>query len=232
MGTDDLHRKRRKERQKRLEEIRSIRASTWLIVSQGTETEPNYFNSFADFLKEHGKNEIEVKAIGIGKCPKGLVKKVEYFFEQVDREIGKVKIPYEKVCVVFDKDSFEPEDFNTAIQMGEERNYIVAWSNECFELWFLQHFDYYHVQTGREAYETKLTEILTQKLGQPTKYDKADKKIFEYLMQYGSLKDAIKNANRLLDEFCDEKSHVKKSPATNVVKLIERLMEEAGYDLE
>lgn len=86
--------------------------------------------------------------------------------------IGKVRVPYEKVCVVFDKDSFSKEQFNTAIDMGINKGYIVAWSNECFELWFLEHFNYFCTDLPREEYFKKLGEIISQKSGNKQKYSK------------------------------------------------------------
>ena len=43
MGSDDLFKKRRAERNKRKENIRKQKSSNWLIVCEGKETEPNYF---------------------------------------------------------------------------------------------------------------------------------------------------------------------------------------------
>lgn len=148
------------------------------------------------------------------------------------KNIGKAYIPYEKVCVVFDKDSFGKEQFNTAIQMGINKGYIVAWSNECFELWFLQHFNYFCTDLTREEYFIKLGEIISEKSGNKQKYSKEDPDNFSLLMQYGSLKDAINNSNRLLQESCYERSHANRKPATNVVEIVEMLLKEANCILE
>lgn len=44
MGSDNLFKKRRDERKKRKENIEKQRSSNWLVVCEGVETEPNYFN--------------------------------------------------------------------------------------------------------------------------------------------------------------------------------------------
>ena len=41
MGSDNLFKKRREERKKRVENIKKQKSSNWLIVCEGTETEPN-----------------------------------------------------------------------------------------------------------------------------------------------------------------------------------------------
>ena len=55
MGTDNLLNRRKNERQKRLSKERKLREETWLIVCEGTKTEPNYFSSLI--------NEILVKKV-------------------------------------------------------------------------------------------------------------------------------------------------------------------------
>ena len=51
MGSDDLFKKRRAERNKRKENIRKQKSSNWLIVCEGKETEPNYFEKKYDQFK-------------------------------------------------------------------------------------------------------------------------------------------------------------------------------------
>lgn len=135
------------------------------------------------------------------------------------------------MCVVFDQDSFGKEKFNTAIKMAQTKGYIVAWSNECFELWFLLHFHYYCTDLTRGEYFKKLGEILSDKSGKKQKYQKENSANFEWLMEYGSLKEAIKNSEKLLLQSCHEKSYAKRKPATNVVEIVKLLLEEAKCKL-
>lgn len=44
MGSDDLFKKHRAERRKRKSETRKPKANSYLIVTEGICTEPNYFN--------------------------------------------------------------------------------------------------------------------------------------------------------------------------------------------
>lgn len=61
MGSDDLFKKRRAERNKRKENIRKQKSSNWLIVCEGKETEPNYFEE--KLYRLHKKNMVYYKHI-------------------------------------------------------------------------------------------------------------------------------------------------------------------------
>jgi len=116
--------------------------------------------------------------------------------------------------------------------MGKARGYIVAWSNECFELWFLLHFNYQCTDLTRDEYFEKLSEIISTKSKKKQKYNKEDPNNFELLMEYGSLKNAIRNAERLLQESIGEKSYANKKPATNVVEIVNELLKEAKCSIK
>ena len=55
---------------------------------------------------------------------------------------------YGQVWVVFDKDDYNDEQFDSAI---DNCNYNVAWSNPNFELWLLAHF-----KKGKQIYFKKM----------------------------------------------------------------------------
>ncbi len=67
----------------------------------------------------------------------------------------------------------------------------MAYSNECFELWYILHFHYWNSANPREDYHKRLT----QDIG--SKYQKN-------ISLYHAIKDkqsvAIKNAKKLLSE--------------------------------
>ena len=56
MSNDNLHKRRNDERQRRKTDIKNQRKGTWLIVTEGEKTEPNYFEeAIKDF--NNGLNE-------------------------------------------------------------------------------------------------------------------------------------------------------------------------------
>ena len=66
------------------------RETTWLIVCEGEETERNYFEKLAQYINQNGESSIKVNVIGTGRNTKSLVRKVEDFFEEVDKEYRKI----------------------------------------------------------------------------------------------------------------------------------------------
>ena len=57
MGTDDLFKKRRAERQKRKHEFKSVNTNSFLIVTEGEKTEPLYFKGLFEHFYTCGMAE-------------------------------------------------------------------------------------------------------------------------------------------------------------------------------
>lgn len=115
-----------------------------------------------------------------------LVKSVEDIQNEID-DYKSTTIPYGKIFVVFDKDSFSKELFDEAVKMCENKGYIPLWSNQAIEFWFLLHFNLIDSRMDRTAYATKINEYF-KKSGLNYKYKKNDEKIYIKLCTYGSLK--------------------------------------------
>jgi predicted metalloprotease with PDZ domain len=68
---------------------------------------------------------------------------------------------YDQLWCVFDKDDFNDNDYNAAIQIAEVNNFEVAYSNQSFEYWFLLHFnDHQGGGMHRNSYNDKINELL------------------------------------------------------------------------
>lgn len=197
MPNDKLHSRRNAERQQRKTDILNQKMGTWLIVSEGEKTEPNYFKLAVEDinsgLSDEQKIKLDIKGQGMNTV--SLVQSANDFIYEIDKYRNKTPI-YGKVFVVFDKDSFEDKAFDEAISMCESQGWIPLWSNEAFELWFLLHFNYNDAALSRTLYATKINEYFKQN-GLKYKYEKNDSKIYSLLNQYGSLDRAIKNAKKL-----------------------------------
>jgi hypothetical protein len=102
-------------------------ARRFLIISEGTVTEPSYFESFR-------LPTANVEAIGKGKDTLTLVR-------AAIKIANRSKKTYDEKWVVFDKDGFKEDDFDNAIKKAEANGFRVAYSNQAFEYWFLLHFD-------------------------------------------------------------------------------------------
>jgi len=233
MGSDrqNLFKKDRARRKKREEEIRSHREVTWLLLSEGG-TEVNYFNELVNYLNSVGTQKIKLDAHGLGHSPKGVVDKTEHFFGVFDKLCKKKRIPYAKIIFAFDKDSFD--DFNDAIFSANKRypDCIVAWSNECFELWLRLHFEDANTGQNRWQHYDKMTKIFRSKgiFSKDQNYKDHGKSLPNILETInkcgGSYEKAIHRAKNLLNEV-DLKNPANANPATMVFEAVEAIIAES-----
>lgn len=224
MGSDNLFCKHREERKKRKENIINQKSNNWLIVCEGKETEPNYFKSAIENINKFLNKEerLKVKVVGKGMNTLSLVKNAMSIQNEIDGYKTEI-VPYGKIFVVFDKDSFNSNDFDETILMCERNGYIPLWSNQAIEYWFLLHFNYIDASMDRKEYEHKINEYF-KKVGFNYKYKKNDKNIFDNLYEYGSLTKARKNAKRIHDIHKNDKPSSSKS-CTTVYKFFDEIDE-------
>ncbi|PIP34827.1 abortive phage infection protein [Candidatus Falkowbacteria bacterium CG_4_10_14_0_2_um_filter_41_15] len=184
-----------------------------LIVCEGTETEPNYFNSFR-------VKSAKVIAKGVARNTIGLVEYAKEIYDEAKYQ----KEIFDEVWCVFDKDNFSIKDFNDAIAKAKKyKNFKVAYSNESFELWFLLHFCYQNTAVPRSDYLSRLGDYLEKLYG--GRYDKNDRSIYEKLLPYQEV--AIRNAKKLLDSYSNT-DPFNNSPSTTVHLLVEELNKYKG----
>ena len=114
---------------------------TILIVCEGKNTEPSYFNQFR-------LSSATIKPVGEGFNTISLVNRAIQIGNQGN---------YEQVWCVFDKDDFSNADFNNAITVAEANGFGVAYSNQAFEYWILLHFnDHQGGGMHRDEYNDKI----------------------------------------------------------------------------
>jgi hypothetical protein len=187
-----------------------------LIVCEGENTEPSYFNQFK-------LSSATIKSIGEGYNTTSLV----------DRAIKLAsETKYDQVWCVFDKDDFPENDFNNAIQIAEAQGFGVAYSNQSFEYWLILHFDD-HQGGGmhRINYNDKINELLKPL---NVTYDgngskKINEDFFELLDSIDPKRNkrrmdlAISRATRNFDRF-DHKNPAKEESSTTIFRLVEELL--------
>lgn len=224
MGSDNLFSRRKNERMKRRENILNLKSSTWLVLCEGTKTEPNYFTGATNYINSflNPKDRLKIKVVGKGMNTTSLVKSADDLIKMVD-ECNNTIVPYGKIFVVFDKDDFSDDAFNKAIEMCNKNGFIPLWSNEAIEFWFLLHFNYIASKLNRETYFEKKNEYFN-KNGLKYKYQKNDKEIFSKLNKYGSLDDAKKRAKKIHLSYNNE-SPAKSFSCTTVYKFYDEIDE-------
>lgn len=189
----------------------------YLIVCEGTKTEPNYFDKIKQIIEAKYRTQIRIEIKGTGRNTLSLVK----YTEQI---INRASAEYAEVWIVMDKDDFPNDNFNNAISRAESEGFKLAWSNEAVELWFLLHFEYINSAVKRTHYNRRLNHYFKQ--NGLIKYEKNNKDIFEILTKYGNMEFAITNAKKLYEQYenADVKSCASSmNPCTTVYMLVEEL---------
>ena len=174
----------------------------FLIFCEGTKTEPNYLKGF-----RNPGTVVIVK--GIGKDPMALVKDIEGWLKQYKYEKSQ-----DQVWCVFDRDDFPKQRFNSAIQKAKSKGWYVAYSNECFELWYILHFELLKTGIPRKDYAKKLSQYLGEK------YEKNITWLYDELLSRQKI--AIKNAETLLAEY-EPLNPEQDNPSTTVHLLVQEL---------
>lgn len=132
---------------------------------------------------------------------------------------------FQQRWIVIDRDEERPgggghtlRDFNAALEKarGQRKPVSVAWSNPCFELWYLLHFRYQNTGTDRDL----ALRQLGQELGRP--YEKNDPTMYATLLP--NVETALRNARKLTaDAGKRDLTPDQSNPCTTVHLLVEAL---------
>lgn len=211
-----IKRKRGKDKppKKRRENVRE-RQVRFLIVCEGTKTEPNYFRAL---LRNNTSRVIDEEIRGEGQGASDLVDEASRIKMVLEKRNA---MSFDRVWVVFDKD--DRTDFNKAIDKANKLGFKSAWSNESFELWFCLHFEYLHTPIGRSDYIKKLEKNFKKGKGDNNfKYKKGSPDIYELLKAYGN-EDSAKAHAKNLRALYDDDNYAEHNPCTMVDMLVEEL---------
>lgn len=203
------HRQEKLERKRKVD-TRHISVS-FLIVCEGTRTEPNYFEAL---IKDRFSDVREVKIEGEGRGTTSLIKQTMTIRDKSGKE-------FDRVWAVFDKDSFN--DFNDAIKLAQMNNINCAWSNESFELWYYLHFQYLDTGVSRSQYISMIErEIQNKTKDSSYRYAKKDQQTYALLQTHGDEALAIRHGKRLHASH-EGTDYANQKPCTTVYMLVEEL---------
>ncbi len=223
MGSDDIFKKRRADREKRRHDFKQPKANSFLIVTEGEKTEPLYLNGLKDLILDKIGGNIKVIELPHIEI-KGEGKSTGKLIEKTNEIISKSSIIYQNVWIVFDKDDFF--DFDQAIKSAKDQGYNVAWSNQCFEYWIYLHFHYSDAALHRYDWNSKLDELFKQYNLNSGKYDKNLEQLYYMLDSFGGVDTAIKHARRRMSKFKSDKGQPSTfDPGTTVFLLVDALRE-------
>lgn len=201
---------------KRIDRKIKIKPEYHLIVTEGTDTEPQYFQTIKDIINQQYCGKIQLDIYGEGDNTLSL-------FDKAKRRVGENPNGYKHVWVIYDTDDFPADHINrTAELCGQnttaDTQYHAVWSNQCIELWFLLHFGFFHSDIDRKEYWPKLTGWLVS-IGKG-EYSKGRPDMYDILRPY--MDQAIRHAKKL-EEINAGRQPANSAPGTKVYELIEKL---------
>jgi hypothetical protein len=187
-----------------------------LIVCEGTETEPNYFQELRKYLK---LSSIDVRIQDRGGAPISLIEEACKRKNQREKEakqgganVGK----FDAVWCVFDVENpTRNPTFNEAVQMAENCQYALAISNPAFEFWYILHFE----QTTRPFENGKEVKNYLQKY--IPHYHEA-MPVFNVLIDHTP--KAIQRAKEVIEKHPDNELRFP-NPSTEVHLLVEEMID-------
>jgi len=203
-------------RKDRLKSKRQAPAN-YLIVCEGKKTEPNYFNGLKRKINEKYGNKVDVLIPNIDV--KGIGMNTTSLVKYTQKTINHANKVYGQVWVVFDKDDYNDEQFDLAIN---NCNYNVAWSNPNFEIWLLAHFRKINRYISKDEVLQELDKAFRRNgLGS---YSKNDTNIFDKVTSDGKLDTAIKNCE-CMEKINKDGQASQRNPMTKVYKIVDGLKE-------
>lgn len=183
----------------------------FLIVCEGSKTEPNYFEDARVFYRI-GTADVEICGKECGSAPISVVEFAEKRYEEEKRS-------YERVFCVFDRDSHP--SFNEAVARVRSRaadGFVAIYSVPCFEFWILLHFRESRKAYVREGERSPCSALLEDLAADFPGYRKGMEDVFGRLET--RLHDARRRAVRVI---ADAERTGDINPSTLVHQLIDAL---------
>ncbi|NJL06617.1 MAG: RloB domain-containing protein [Chloroflexaceae bacterium] len=174
----------------------------FLIVCEG-ETEKTYFNQF----------RVSKKIVSVGGgSPLDVVRKAHQILQQEGQDA------YSAVWCVFDRDETPPtaEQFGAALNKAQESGFAVAYSNPCFEVWYLFHFVACHAHGWLTCSDCH--KQLESHIGQPyAKNSRTIEQVSTICERHQAT--AIQHAAQLIEQYAHHDPSTD-NPCTTVHKLV------------
>ena len=157
----------------------------------------------------------------------GVVKQAVSERERLQEKSGK---EIDQTWAVFDKDDLDKttgniRNFNESFELGVKENIRIAYSNECFELWLLLHYE--DVETETPIPRTELYERLENavKAADPSfNYIHGNRSIIDKVWETGNEVEAIKRAETLNRYHANNNTTpIESNPNTLVNELVKEL---------
>jgi hypothetical protein len=180
-----------------------------LIVCEGKNTEPQYFDGFA---RDCRNSRVTIKIAPEHGVPKTLVEIAKKYKKEADAAAKRDKnLAYDSVWCVFDVDNHP--NLSDARQMAHDNGILLAISNPCIELWLILHFRESPGMQDRDRMRRLLRKHVPD-------YDKH----VVYTTYSTGYEQAVMRAKRM-DTSAEAEGDSGRNPTTGVYKLTELIRE-------
>ena len=196
-------------KRKRLNSRRTIK-KTYLIVTNGAVTEPQYFQNY---------KFPNLKIVHYGGSPlETMSKAVEIAGEQ-----RKAQAKYAGVWVVVDKDNYKEIELQEARKLGKQKNIDLIVSVPCFEIWLLWHLKEcgapLSTQEAQDRFEHALTALLPSNQTRKRKNNRSSRKYLPNVFPY----DQWSQAKERNDKIAGGNVNLYPNPSSPVGEILETL---------
>jgi len=184
-----------------------------VLVVCGGQTEQIYFDAFKEVFRP-SLGSISIVTAVKAKSP---IQIVEYAIKARQQ-----KDSYNAVWCVFDKDDFT--NFDEAIEYAAQNGINAAFSNQAFEVWFINHYRMLSSPMNRSKYKKELSKLLA------FTYDKSSEtieRVCAVLLSEEKVKSAITNTRLGYERHIADSGSFKPSDfesCTTVYKLAKSLL--------
>ncbi|MCY9692279.1 RloB family protein [Paenibacillus alginolyticus] len=187
----------------------------FIIVCEGKITEVDYFKSFPYYHSLGKDTSVGVryshKAVHI--VPEAgqhvqVIEKADRIFKDLNKELGTV--PKEDVWCVFDCDN-DVTALREAVELAKRKGFHAIYSIQCFELWFVLHFQNLTSAIDKREYDIKTGKFCD------INYTHGTKGMYELLLAHQET--AISKSKQLWTSK-DETNCLYEDPITNVHELV------------
>jgi hypothetical protein len=218
----------RKEAQSKLANRKANRGDTFLIVTEGTVTEPIYFKTLVQDLK---LGSVSVKVIpGRASDPRHVIETAAQVAKDQFRKAKSGNLSnhdpqkFDHVWAVIDTDVASRLKFwNDVTQLAAAKKVKLAHSTPCFEFWLILHYgfttrtDLVNGNRAKQAFKELCGEYCTN--------DKAAEKVFSELIQRWP--EVVKHAKGVREHHVQACSVIPYDPSTDIDLLVEALAHSA-----
>lgn len=159
---------------------------TFLLVCDDLKTSPIYFRGYNNDYRD-SPLKIECPRSG-GQDPVNIIK---YAKKLLNAEYDWLDLKTkDAVWCVFDRDETSDESIKEVCNMANKKNIKTCFSNPCFEVWYLLHFEDYNTTLG------DCRNVITKLKGHIPTYEK-NRDFYEVLKPYTLT--AVRRAQKLCD---------------------------------